>query len=338
MKMNISKMKQNAKRYKAIFDKALAEGLIYEGKEGKELYQIKDGEVFKQCFTTKKSAKYYQCRKQLQPYYFVSNYGTVVSTFYYGKAYTLMHITKEWDDALSRFAVTISFYYSNGSSELDRDKLDTDPCTLVGLVFEADCTSYAKAIMDKFGMRAFKRNVANDMGFSQIQCHHKEHYKYGKFNINPAITQAETYKYLADNCRVDNLLFIDVALHGKLENIKFDPFASLNAKTEAELKKAMNAELTRIKNTNDTLALHGMDNHAVVTVFDQKTKSADVIELPVLAVTIEPINAEAKAAGQATRQQDAHYIIDIARHDPEAKDGMLIESENKQRPYSVTLL
>lgn len=332
MAMNITKKKQKyetsrslsrkAKNYKAKFDRIITEGLpIYRNKNFTTFYEIKDGEVFKQCFTNDKKAKYYKARNQIAPYYFISNYGTLV-TMKGGKASIVSLHPRDKKQSNCRCVNDVTTY--KGKNRVSK-RVTYDPATLVALTFEADADSEALAIIQECGLDAFNHK-GNCIG--AVECHHKQDYKRGS-------TFEETKALLPINCRVDNLEFVCRKIHIQLTNAQ--PIVD----NEEQLKK----ELERIQETNKVLASHGLIDHAVVFDLDIEkdgdsyTVTKRTVEEPThIRATIKPINAEAKAAEQATRQQDARYIVDIARRDPEPKDGMLIESEDKQRLYSVTLL
>lgn len=341
-----TKFDKIVKKSQETFNRAMASGEIWADSTYKKRYKIPKGETFTQIWTDDKTDKYYAVRSQINPIYYASIRGTILST-YGGKVSVLKPVIKDKKDPYSRLFVTLGYYRNMGNGMLEPDKSNLDPCIYTGLVYGADCQEYAKMIFDKFGMDSFRKSVADEMGFSRIQCHHIKPYHHGEFTGSIKAAQAKTRKYMPENCNPDNLLFADISFHGQLTQTR-NPIAVEQAKINKEREDALENDLTYMQKTNDILTLHGVDDHITATIFDTHTTpegrtvvdKADAREFPVntrVKVSCKPYNLEAKQASAEVQMEDARYFAPLARQAYQYKQEIytLQSSEDETRLYKV---
>lgn len=316
---------------------------IYIGRDHKEQYKIPEDETFTQVWTNDKTAKYYATRNQIAPYYFQSQKGTTISL--YGKYPHVLTISiRDKEKMNTRFFIDVRIYKADEQGDIRPDDMQIDPCVITGLTYDAKSISYAQKVIDKFGVDAFDDKVAKRMGFSQIECHHKTPYHYGKFNGSTIEQALETRKYIAENCKPSNLLFTDEAWHGKGMTHAPKPTAIDDAKTDKELEKAIAKEVDHVKETNDILEMHGMRNHAViVTITAEKNQDGefviinrDTTEKQVVSAIVTPIT---KPIPQTIKEQDELYIMSRAKwiYEHTQENPIIVSSEDEQRLYNVDI-
>lgn len=113
------------------------------------IYQPKDDEEFRQCYLpeTAKGQPFYKARHSLPKYWFVSNYGTIL---------TLEHDIPELlvDIVTDEDKIASSFDYGGLTYQIDND-------ALVALVFntESYIETAAKEIIEIKGIKAFTKNM-----------------------------------------------------------------------------------------------------------------------------------------------------------------------------------
>lgn len=151
--------------YQKQFKKVLKEKIPISDKNG-EIYEIQTGEEFKQCYNSNKEDK---ARNIFPPYWFISNYGTLISLN--GKTPKKLHPSKKFNDTRE---VWFCFKKDNISYNIANYQL-------VALLFGAKFTPKAQELINAKGLKAF----GNKKGF--IQVHHIKGYddnKPTKYNCN----------------------------------------------------------------------------------------------------------------------------------------------------------
>lgn len=235
-----------AREYRELMQDIIAQGLpIYiRNKDRKviDTYDIQQGEEFRQVWTNDKSAKYCKVRNQIKPYYFVSNYGTVVSL--YGlKANLITLVPRSNKYGYLRFVIT-PMTRTKGS-------WTTTPEHLVGLTFECEADSTALKNMQKYGVDAL-REKKKDIP-SAVELHHIRGHKGGE-------SEKELMAHHIENCRIDNLLFVSAKIHERLTKFPDD-----SAGLDTEIKYMM-----KVKKEVES---HHLDDHAFIFWNDGERKS-----------------------------------------------------------------
>lgn len=176
--------KKNYKQYQTIFNQWDAERTKLSFNDY-IIYQPKDDEEFRQCYLpeTAKEQPFYKARHAMPKYWYVSNYGTML-TLQNGRVELYVGQISSSD------RLQTCFYYSGDRYVLSRE-------AIVALVFNEDvhCTACAKELIEKQGVKAFNRGNYS----KSVELHHVHGYKKP---VKP-MDVYEIMKNLAINCDFD---------------------------------------------------------------------------------------------------------------------------------------
>ena len=192
--------REYAKRFKA-WDKGVSEGgkpvkreTLYSQDYGdKTGFTPKDDEIFVQCYTTNKMAKFYKVRHCLPKYWFISQYGNLISFRSDDGNYIKPFPTGKKGE--QREAYKPQFINSR------KEPVNLDVGLLVAISFGYEATTNAKKLLDEFGIRALQRSRK---GNRYVEIHHQG--KEGYLFADGSETSEETFTRRALNCTSSKLL------------------------------------------------------------------------------------------------------------------------------------
>lgn len=309
-KLTQTKLNEKARKYGAMFADVINESLpIYTDNHYTDIYEIQEGETFKQCYTRDKTAEYYECRRQISPMYFISNFGTLVSMCG-GKASVVNARPRDKTYDETRYVVSI-ITYRKYDRHMTGVTMMLDPCVLVGLTYGADAESEARRIMKKYAMDSFVRARA-DKAHGAIEAHHKVPYHCGE-------TYIETKKYISENSRVENIQFVCSKIHHSIISyVSNNVIMSIESET-ADTEKLLKADAKYIQNAREILKTHHMDDHTVMFLFEAEKEQDGSLNTTYRSIeearitykiSVLPVNDAAKNATAEERESDKQWFTD----------------------------
>lgn len=264
----------------------------------------RDDEIFVQCYTANKSSKYYKARHRLPKYWFISQYGNLVS--FYSEAGNYVKPTPTGKPNKRREAYKPSYLNkSDGPSNLEVG-------LLVALSFEYESSTHARELLDKQGLKALKRK---QNGKKYVEIHHQcNGYKYAEGPETPE----ETFARRAENCQRKKLWL------GRNDEHNV-------SKTEDEIKIVMDLPHAVTDKKNVTFVKypgkHGTFNEFVDPNFMYLYVNAEYVN-----TDISCFYNEDKAALENALIKNSSITIDalkmaisINRHQPEGQTGIEYE-------------
>ena len=156
----------------------------------------KDDEVFVQCYTADKKAKFYKARHYLPKYWFISQYGNLISFKGENGFYVKPSDTGKKADGKQREAYKPQYIRDC------KAPVNLDVGLLFALSFGYEATSKAQKLLDSSGLKALKRG---EKGSYYVEIHHQQDgYKFAEGTE----TLEETFARRAYNCQRKRLLLI----------------------------------------------------------------------------------------------------------------------------------
>lgn len=158
----------------------------------------KNDEIFVQCYTADKRAKFYKARHYLPKYWFISQYGNLISFMGENGSYVKPSDTGQKAGGKQREA------YKPQYIKDCKAPINLDVGLLVALSFGYEATTNAQKLLDSLGLNALKRETKNKHDH-YVEIHHQgDGYKYAEGKE----TLEETFARRAYNCQRKRLLLI----------------------------------------------------------------------------------------------------------------------------------
>lgn len=202
--------KKNYKHYQEIFKEWDAERTKLSFNDY-IIYQPKDDEEFRQCYLpeTAKEQPFYKARHALPKYWYISNYGTML-TLQNNKVELFVGQISSSD------RLQACFIYDKNRYVLSRE-------AIVALVFseEVHCTDCARELIEKQGVKAFNRGNYS----RSIELHHVHGYQKP---VKP-MDVYEIMKNLAINCDFDAIELVTRLEHDLIHRPKLLEFETKKA-------------------------------------------------------------------------------------------------------------
>lgn len=164
------------------------------------IYTPQPDEIFRQCYlpASKKKEKFYKLRHVLPKYWFISNYGTIISVST-GAAELIVGQFTGYD------RLQVSFRYNQDKFTIARE-------AIVALVFNdmIDCTEEAAKLIEEKGLEAFRRR-------RDMQCVELHHIK-GYIHPETPLNILQIMQNLPSNCKPDAIQLVTRLEHLKIHH------------------------------------------------------------------------------------------------------------------------
>ena len=298
--------REYVKRFKA-WDKGVSDGgehvkreTLYSQDSDKTAFTPKDDEIFVQCYTTNTTAKFYKVRHSLPKYWFISQYGNLISFRSVEGDYVKPFPTGK--KGTQREAYKPQYINScNGPVNLDVG-------LLVAISFGYEATTNAKRLLDEIGIRALLRGRK---GKRHVEIHHQG--KDGYLFAEGTETSEETFTRRALTCT-----------RGKIILACNDEHDIMKLKTDKEIIATLSGVVTDEKIV--TLIPYEK-SHGTMHEVDDSDFMKTLINANIYCVNVEdaPALKDALAHKHVPTMDALSLAININRRQPEGQSGIMYD-------------